>query len=98
VAKKRTSNKGSRRERDTARGRDESQPANGLTADERAQAALRRAETLCAEARDRAAERLEEVTLADVLDGTRRVVRRYPATTLLVAGALGFYLGRATRR
>lgn len=67
---------------------------------QQAREALRRAQDVYERAKNQATEHLEqarETTVGDVVDGTRRLVRRYPGAGVLVASLLGFFLGRWTR-
>ncbi|MHC4403870.1 MAG: hypothetical protein ACYTG0_29790 [Planctomycetota bacterium] len=67
----------------------------------RAEAELNKAKAFCEKVRQKAADRwaqARQTTLGDVVDGTLRLVRRFPGSSVVVAGALGFFLGRLLRR
>lgn len=75
---------------------------------EAAEAALRRAEAEWKKAkrqycriRGQATEKLKqarETTVSDVVDGTLKLVKKHPAPGVLIAAAIGFFLGRLFRR
>jgi len=75
---------------------------------EAAEAALRRAEAELTKAkrqycriRQQASEKLKlarEATVSDVVDGTLKLVKKHPAPGVLIAAAIGFFLGRLFRR
>jgi ElaB/YqjD/DUF883 family membrane-anchored ribosome-binding protein len=75
---------------------------------EAAEAALRRAEAELNKAkrqycriRRQATEKLKqarETNVADVVDGTLKLVKKHPAPGVLIAAAIGFFLGRLFRR
>ena len=67
----------------------------------RAEAELRKARELYESVRDEAVEKVKkarETTLGDVLDGTLETVKRHPGPGLLVAAAVGVFLGRLFRK
>ena len=66
-----------------------------------AKAELEKAEQLYQRVRQEAVEQLQKVrekTVGDLIDGTLEVVKKYPAAGLIVAGAVGFFLGRLLGR
>lgn len=67
----------------------------------RAEAELERARALYERVRREATEQLDKVRakrLGDVLDDVATLVRKFPGASLVVAGLVGFYLGRLLRR
>ncbi|HAA71073.1 MAG: hypothetical protein CMJ70_10545 [Planctomycetaceae bacterium] len=66
-----------------------------------AREALRNAEEFYARQQDNKADDqspLESRTLGSVIDDTLRLVRRYPGTGVVASSAVGFVIGRITRR
>ena len=66
-----------------------------------AREALRNAEELYAQQQENTADGqsfLESRTLGSVIDDTLRLVRRYPGTGVVASSAVGFVIGRITRR
>ncbi len=66
-----------------------------------AEAELKKAREFYEKVRREAAERLQSVrktTLGDVLDGTLEAVRKHPGPGVILAGVLGFLVGRKFRR
>lgn len=66
-----------------------------------AREALRNAEKLYAQRQEDNAESrsfLEPRTLGAAIDDTLRLVRRYPGTGVIASSAVGFLIGRITRR
>ena len=66
-----------------------------------AREALRNAEELHARQQENTADGqsfLESRTLGSVIDDTLRLVRRYPGTSVVASSAVGFLIGRITRR
>ena len=67
----------------------------------RAEAELERARALCERLRREAAEQIDKVRakrVGDVLDDVATLVRKFPGASMVVAGLVGFYLGRLLRR
>lgn len=67
----------------------------------RAEGELERARALYEHVRREAAEQLDKVRakrIGDVLDDVTTLVRKFPGTSLVVAGLVGYYLGRLLRR
>ena len=66
-----------------------------------AREALRNAEELYAQQQENTADGqslLESRTLGSVIDDTLRLVRRHPGTGVVASSAVGFLIGRITRR
>jgi ElaB/YqjD/DUF883 family membrane-anchored ribosome-binding protein len=66
-----------------------------------AEAELRKARDLYEKVRREATERLQDMrkkTLGDLLDGTLEAVRKHPGPGVVVAGMIGFLVGRLFRR
>ena len=66
-----------------------------------AKAELDKAEQLYQKVRQEAVEQLQKVrekTVGDLIDGTLEAVKKYPAAGLIVAGTVGFFLGRLLGR
>ena len=66
-----------------------------------AREALRNAEELYTKQQENTADDrsfLESQTLGAAIDDTLRLVRRYPGTGVVTASAVGFLIGRITRR
>ncbi len=66
-----------------------------------AEAELKKAREFYEKVRHEATERLQNMrktTLGDVLDGTFETVRKHPGPGVIVAGVLGFLVGRMFRR
>jgi ElaB/YqjD/DUF883 family membrane-anchored ribosome-binding protein len=67
----------------------------------RAREEFHKAQDAYEEVRQRAAEGLKQVresTVGDMVDGTIKLVRKYPGPSVIVAALLGFFLGRLFRR
>lgn len=67
----------------------------------RAKVELKKAEDLYQHVRQQAADRLKQIrekTVADVVDGTLKTVKRHPGPSVIVAALIGFFLGRLFRR
>ena len=67
----------------------------------RAEAELEKARGLYEKVRQDATERLRKVretTVGDAIDGTLQAVRKHPGPGVLLAMAVGFFLGRLFRR
>lgn len=67
----------------------------------RAEAELERARALCERLRREAAEQIDKVRakrVGDLLDDAATLVRKFPGASMVVAGLVGFYLGRLLRR
>jgi len=67
----------------------------------RAQEELRRARQLYRRVRRQATDRLKrlrQATAGELVDGALRLVRQYPGPSILIAVAVGFFLGRSLRR
>jgi ElaB/YqjD/DUF883 family membrane-anchored ribosome-binding protein len=67
----------------------------------RAEQELKNARALYEQVRQQATDRLKQVrekTVGEVIDGTLKLVKRYPGPGVLVAALLGFFLGRLFRR
>ena len=99
VAKKHPARKTRQQSRRTAAREAEADAASSATA-RRAKEALQRAESVYADVKQQAAQRtarVRQTTIGDLIDGVERSVRRYPKLAMLIAGAIGFYLGRGRR-
>ena len=62
---------------------------------------LKKARALYEQVRRQATDRLKQVrgkTVGDMVDGTLKLVKRYPGPGVVVAALLGFFLGRLFRR
>ena len=67
----------------------------------RAKAELKKAEEVYHQIRREATDQLKrarESTVADLVDGTLKLVKRYPGPGVVVAAVIGFFLGRLFRR
>ena len=67
----------------------------------RAEAELKKAREVYSQVRQKAAEQLKrarETTVADVVDGALNLVKKHPGPGVLLAAAIGFFLGRLFRR
>jgi ElaB/YqjD/DUF883 family membrane-anchored ribosome-binding protein len=66
-----------------------------------AEAQLEKARLLYQQVRQQAVDQLKEVrqkTVGDLIDGTLKLVKRYPGPGVLMAALIGFFLGRLFRR
>jgi ElaB/YqjD/DUF883 family membrane-anchored ribosome-binding protein len=62
---------------------------------------LRKAESYCDEVRRKASQqvdRLREMTIGEMIDGTLNLVKKHPGPGVILAAAAGFFLGRLFRR
>jgi hypothetical protein len=67
----------------------------------KAKAEMERAHAFYEHVREQTVQRIKaarETTVGDVIDVTLKTVKRYPGTSLTLAGLLGFMLGRLFRR
>ena len=67
----------------------------------RAEAELSKAKEVYREVRQQAAEQLKrvrETTVAELVDGTLKLVKKHPGPSVLIAAVIGFFLGRLFRR
>jgi len=67
----------------------------------KAEAELRRAKRHYSRIRRQATDNLKrarESNLTDLVDGTLKLVKKHPAPGVLIAAAIGFFLGRLFRR
>jgi len=67
----------------------------------RAEAELAKAKEFYSQIRQQAVDQLKrvrETTVADVVDGTLKLVKRHPGPSVLVAAVIGFLFGRLFRR
>lgn len=67
----------------------------------RAKAELEKAQTLYQKVRREAGDKLKKVrekTVGDLVDDTLEVVRKHPGPGVILAGLVGFFLGRLFRR
>lgn len=67
----------------------------------RAEAELRKAREVYGQVRQQAAEplkRVRETTMGDVIDRTLKLVKKHPGPGVVLAAAIGFFLGRLFRR
>ncbi|MFH1920409.1 MAG: hypothetical protein ABIP48_11055 [Planctomycetota bacterium] len=67
----------------------------------RAEAELKKANEVYGQVRQQAAEQLKrvrETNVGEVIDGTLKLVKKHPGPGVLIAAAIGFFLGRLFRR
>jgi len=67
----------------------------------RAEAELAKAGEFYSQIRQQAVDQLKrvrETTVADMLDGTLKLVKKHPGPSVLIAAVIGFFLGRLFRR
>ena len=98
MAKKKTAAKTSKSAAKTAADAEQS-PEVQQAADAvcKAQTELEKAQQLYQELRSQATERLQHVrekTVGDLIDDTLETVRKHPGPGVVVAGLIGFFLGR----
>ena len=71
------------------------------TAVERAKEELHKAQQLYEDVRDKATKKLKNVrekSVGELIDGTLKLVKKYPGPGVILAAILGFFLGRLFRR
>jgi ElaB/YqjD/DUF883 family membrane-anchored ribosome-binding protein len=67
----------------------------------RAEAELKKARALYEQVRQQATDRLRQVrekTVGEMVDGTLKLVKKYPGPGVILAALFGFFLGRLFRR